>query len=67
MPICRSCGSPITWGESVNGKLTPMDPDGQTHFITCPQRREWRKRHDADLPSDQPMQAPMFTGDEPER
>jgi hypothetical protein len=66
MPVCRSCGSQILWSETANGKLAPFDPDGTNHFIACPQRREWRKQHATDLPSDQPMQAPMFTdGEEP--
>lgn len=45
---CRSCQEPITWGETVKGNRAPFNvSDGQNHFITCPQSREWRKAYTA--------------------
>ncbi len=41
---CRSCGATIYWSETVNKKPVPVDPDGTNHFITCPDRKKWRKK-----------------------
>ena len=40
---CRSCGAAIRWVETRTGKRMPMDPDGTTHFATCPQSRSWSR------------------------
>jgi hypothetical protein len=56
MPVCRSCGSAIEWGETPAGKRAPFDPDGTNHFVTCPDARVWRKAHGTDLPAEQPIQ-----------
>lgn len=40
MPRCRDCQGPISFKETPNGKLMPVDPDGQTpHPMTCPKSR----------------------------
>lgn len=86
MEHCRSCGAPIVWRETVNGKFIPCDPEeidivtvkegskitginalGESvsgirigeyhgelvtgmakvqisHFATCPNAKEWRKK-----------------------
>jgi hypothetical protein len=41
---CRSCGARILWIFSKDRKLMPYDPDGVTHFATCPDAKEWSKR-----------------------
>jgi hypothetical protein len=48
---CRSCGEPIVWGITPNGKKMPCDlPDDDddthtvSHFSTCPESEAWRKR-----------------------
>ena len=41
---CRSCGQPIKWVKSKNGKATPMNPWGTTHFQTCPEAEAHRKK-----------------------
>jgi hypothetical protein len=41
---CRSCGAPVMWVETKRGKRAPLNPDGTSHFATCPQAASWRKR-----------------------
>lgn len=41
MSHCRSCNAEITWMETPNGKRTPVNSDGVTHWATCPQARQW--------------------------
>lgn len=54
---CRSCGKPIEFVRTAAGKLNPVSLEtGASHFIDCPQRREWRK--------EQPKQG-SFLPDEP--
>jgi hypothetical protein len=67
MPVCRSCGSEIVWGETSTGKTAPFDPDGTNHFVTCPDRRQWRKQHGSDLPPDQPIQTSFVDQSDRER
>lgn len=56
---CRSCQEPIRWGATERGKRAPFNvSDGENHFVTCPQRREWRKAESA------PAQVDMFGADE---
>jgi len=40
---CRSCEALIVWVVTPRGKRAPMDPDGHSHFVSCPQRDQWRK------------------------
>lgn len=42
---CASCGAEIRWQRTPAGHATPINPDGTTHWATCPQARDWRKRH----------------------
>lgn len=41
---CRSCHARVMWCTTPNGKRAPIDPDGKSHFATCPQADSWRKR-----------------------
>lgn len=41
---CRSCGAPIVWGE-LGARPHPFNPDGASHFSTCPQADAWRTAH----------------------
>jgi hypothetical protein len=41
---CRSCDALVLWLESTNGKRAPMNPDGVSHFATCPDADRWRKK-----------------------
>ena len=43
MDTCRSCNAPVVWGETPGGQRAPFDPDGANHFVSCPDRRAWRK------------------------
>jgi hypothetical protein len=38
---CRSCGATIYWVVTSAGKRMPVDPDGESHFGTCPQSKSW--------------------------
>lgn len=54
---CRSCGAPLKWIKSANGKWMPCDAKStsvvmatgqvvighQSHFATCPDAGKWRK------------------------
>lgn len=42
--VCRSCGATIFWIITKNGKKMPVNEDGVSHFVTCPQAEVWRKR-----------------------
>ena len=33
---CRACGAKIFWQKTEAGKNTPVNPDGTTHWATCP-------------------------------
>ena len=39
---CQTCGAPIRWSWTKTGKKTPVNPDGTSHWGTCPQAQEWR-------------------------
>lgn len=57
---CRSCGEAIEFQRTPAGKLNPISPKtGESHFIDCPQRREWRK--------EEPKQASFMPDEEPPR
>ena len=39
---CRSCGAPMLFVRSEKtGKPIPLNPDGTSHFRTCPQAKSW--------------------------
>lgn len=40
---CRSCGAPVRWGETKAGKRNPFNPDGTSHFGTCPDAKRWSR------------------------
>ncbi len=42
---CRTCGEPIIWRETNNGKYIPMNLNGVCHFETCPHANQWRGQH----------------------
>lgn len=41
---CRSCAAPIMWCRTPRNLRAPINPDGTSHFATCPQADAWRKR-----------------------
>lgn len=41
---CRSCGAVVLWCTTPAGKRAPVNRDGVSHFATCPQASDWRKR-----------------------
>ena len=40
---CLACNRPIVWKRTVNGKWTPEDPDGKTHWATCSEREKFER------------------------
>lgn len=41
---CRSCSAVVLWIESkAKAKRAPINPDGTSHFATCPDAEKWRK------------------------
>lgn len=42
--ICRGCQAEIVWIMTKNGKSAPMNPDGTSHFGTCPAHDRFRKK-----------------------
>lgn len=40
--FCKGCSLDIYWIETVKGKKMPVDPDGTSHFATCPQADQFR-------------------------
>lgn len=53
---CRSCHDMVLWVHTKAGKRAPLNPDGTSHFATCPQAPTWRKPHPlaAAMPEDGP-------------
>jgi len=44
LAVCKSCGAPIYWVKTKNGKRMPVNAKRPTsHFATCPQANRWRK------------------------
>lgn len=41
---CRSCRFLIVWTVTPSGARMPINPEGVSHFATCPQSAAWRKR-----------------------
>ena len=45
---CRNCNDPIYWlKSSKSGKWLPVDPSGESHFVTCPGRDQFTRRQSA--------------------
>lgn len=40
---CKGCGAVIYWILTKNKKRMPVDPDGTSHFATCPAAGKFRK------------------------
>jgi len=43
MGTCSTCGDRMVWCISPKGRRAPMNPDGTSHFATCPQAGEHRR------------------------
>jgi len=39
---CRGCGAKLYWIVTQAGKRMPVDPDGTSHFATCPKADSFR-------------------------
>ncbi len=48
---CRSCGEPIAWIVTDNGKKMPVElATNESHFARCPEAVKWRKPEPPKLP-----------------
>ena len=41
---CRGCGDPVYWIKTKAGQNMPLNPDGTSHFATCPKANQFRKK-----------------------
>jgi hypothetical protein len=41
---CRGCRALIYWIKTAAGKAMPVNPDGVSHFATCPDAKEFRRK-----------------------
>jgi hypothetical protein len=41
---CRGCGQLIAWWTTTAGKRSPHDLDGTSHFATCPEAAQFRRK-----------------------
>lgn len=48
---CRSCPETIIWIKTPAGKAAPYNPDGTSHFATCPGSSRWKGRTRAEGPA----------------
>jgi hypothetical protein len=42
--LCAGCKATIYWIVTLKGKKMPVNPDGTSHFATCPQAATFRRR-----------------------
>jgi hypothetical protein len=42
--FCAKCGDRIFWRKTAKGKNTPVNLDGSTHWGTCPNAKDFKKR-----------------------
>lgn len=42
---CKGCGASIEWRPfPTTGKMHPFNPDGTSHFGTCPRAADFRRK-----------------------
>ncbi len=49
MTACKGCGAPIRWVSTEAGRMTPVNPDGSTHW-SCPAAAQFKKPKAAPAP-----------------
>jgi hypothetical protein len=42
--LCRGCKATIYWIKTSKGKNMPVNPDGTSHFATCPQAATFHRK-----------------------
>jgi hypothetical protein len=40
---CKACGQSMLWTTTRAGNRAPLNPDGTSHFATCPYSDRFRK------------------------
>jgi hypothetical protein len=41
--LCKSCRARVFWIITTKGKKMPCNPDGTSHFATCPDAAQFRR------------------------
>ncbi|MFB2878697.1 hypothetical protein [Floridanema aerugineum] len=41
---CEACKARVNWVKTPNGKYTPINLDGSTHWATCPDAKRFKKK-----------------------
>jgi hypothetical protein len=41
---CRSCAATVFWVVTHRARMMPLDPDGTSHFATCPNAAAHRRK-----------------------
>jgi hypothetical protein len=41
---CRGCSARVYWIVTTGGRRMPVNPDGVSHFATCPSAGDFRKK-----------------------
>lgn len=44
--VCASCRAPIVWATTTKGNRAPLDRDGISHFSSCPNAADHRRKPD---------------------
>jgi hypothetical protein len=58
MGTCSSCGASIVWCWTRKMNRAPLDPNGTSHFATCPNAADHRRPREAPAPRPAPVPPP---------
>lgn len=57
---CKGCKALIYWIKTRADKNMPVDPDGTSHFATCPNANKFRNQYHPDKDPKRQRQARLF-------
>lgn len=58
---CKGCKAIIYWIKTESGRPMPVDPDGTSHFASCPNASDFRKQYHPDEDPRRPDQAQQYS------
>lgn len=41
---CKACFAPMLWVLTTKGNRAPLNPDGTSHFASCPEAERFRRK-----------------------